>query len=137
MNLPCAFFLGNWTIMRSQEQLKTPAVPLWGSRTSANCEYFTLSVQVCKLGIQGCHSCSSPESLCPGPTEDSSRPSAVCREEAKDQGEEPTVAHGLLSQSSCCQCVVVLRAAGLGPVHSPSETPICFVFWTEECCCLP
>lgn len=47
------------------------------------------------------------------------------------------MAHRLLSQSSFCQCVVVLRAAGLGPVHSPSETPICFVLWAEGYYCLP
>lgn len=78
------------------------------------------------LGCRGFHLCSAPVSLCPGPTEASSRPSAVCREEAEDHSQESTVAHRPLSQSSCCQPGLVLRAAGLGPVHSPSESTYLF-----------
>jgi hypothetical protein len=78
------------------------------------------------LGCRGATHAAPLSLLCPGTTEDSSRPSAVCREEAEGYSEESAVAHRPLSQSSYCQCVVVLRAAGLGPVYSPSESTYMF-----------
>lgn len=50
----------------------------------------------------------------------------MCREEAEGHSEESTVAHGPLLQSPYCQCVVALRAAGLSPAHSLSESTYMF-----------
>lgn len=46
--------------------------------------------------------------------------------EAEDQSEGSTVAHRPLSHSSCCHCVVVIRPAGLVPVHSTSKNTYMF-----------